>query len=177
MTATAHIALGSNLGNRLELLQSAINTLHNHDDISVERVSSVFESPAHVRPGSPAQPSYLNAVALITTVLDPEELLKACLQIETQHGRIRTNEASWEARTLDLDLLNWDQLAFSSDRLQLPHPRIDERRFVLLPFSEIDPNLKLPSPYNRSVEYLLSHCVDMVPTTKTSIVLTIPRRG
>ncbi|NQV73413.1 2-amino-4-hydroxy-6-hydroxymethyldihydropteridine diphosphokinase [bacterium] len=172
-----HIAFGSNLGNRIELLQSAVNALQQEEGIVLERISSVYESPALVMEGSPAQPDYLNAVAFGSTTLLPADLLDVFLAIEARFGRNRAAEGRWQARTLDLDLLNWGTETIETPKLTLPHPRIASRRFVLDPLAEIDPNLKLPSPYNCTVEYLHAHCHDSARTTLSRFVLTIPISG
>ena len=172
-----HIAFGSNLGNRVELLQAAVNALQLEDGIVLEKISSVYESPALVMDGAASQPDYLNAVAFGQTLLPPEDLLDVFMAIEARFGRNRASEGRWQARTLDLDLLNWGTESIETSKLTLPHPRIASRRFVLDPLSEIDPNLKLPSPYNCTVEYLLAHCQDPARTTLSRFVLTIPISG
>lgn len=174
---TFHIALGSNLGDRLNYLQSAILALHQTKTIHLERVSSVYESPAHVLAGAVPQPDYLNAVCCGRTSLYALDLLTTCLAVEKRFGRTRLAEPKWQARTLDLDLLNWGSQVLNTPDLVLPHPRIAERRFVLDPLSEIAPNLQLPSPYNCSVEYLQLHCPDLNGARKTSLELIIPNAG
>jgi 2-amino-4-hydroxy-6-hydroxymethyldihydropteridine diphosphokinase len=88
------------------------------------------------------QPAFLNAAAELDTVLGPHELLDALLRIERDAGRVRDGER-WGPRTLDLDLLHMDGLALHDERLTLPHPRIAERAFVLLPLAELAPDLEL----------------------------------
>jgi 2-amino-4-hydroxy-6-hydroxymethyldihydropteridine diphosphokinase len=89
------------------------------------------------------QPPFLNAAAELETAHGPHELLDALLQIERDAGRVRDGER-WGPRTLDLDLLHMDGVALHDERLTLPHPRIAERAFVLLPLAELAPDLELP---------------------------------
>ena len=169
--------MGSNLGDRLHFLQTALQELHMLPGVTLERVSSVYESPALVVEGTAPQPDYLNAVCRGYSELSPEKLLEHCLSIELKLGRVRSSEAIWQARTIDLDIINWGQRSVSSSHLTLPHPRIATRRFVLDPLVEIDPNLQLPTPYNCTVEYLHSRCPDTLGIRKTIFELTIPDAG
>ena len=109
-------------------------------------------TPAVGGPGE--QPDYLNAVIEIVTSLNAEELLEICLEIENSAGRSR--EVRWAARTLDLDLLFVDNLAVNTATLSLPHPRLQERQFVLLPLAEIAPELQHPQ-LNSSISGLLKN--------------------
>jgi 2-amino-4-hydroxy-6-hydroxymethyldihydropteridine diphosphokinase len=131
------IALGSNLGDREATLDDAIEALRTL--ITVEAVSSYIET---LPVGGPEQPNYLNAVLIGESQLPPEELLEAMQSIEAAAGRERIER--WGARTLDLDLINAGDLEQSTDFLTLPHPRAHERRFVLDPWLEIDPEASLP---------------------------------
>ncbi|QDZ41534.1 2-amino-4-hydroxy-6-hydroxymethyldihydropteridine diphosphokinase [Euhalothece natronophila Z-M001] len=125
------IALGSNLGNSRQTLEQAINKLEQIPEISVNKVSHWYET----LPVGPVQPNYFNGCALLTTTLLPLELLDNLLSIENHFGRVRRE--SWGARTLDLDLLLYDDLVLETPRLELPHPRMRERAFVLVPLAEI----------------------------------------
>lgn len=127
------IALGSNLGNRPEILDEAIAKLRRIARIRVESVSS-FRETAPI--GGPAdQLPFLNAAALLESSFEPRELLELLKRIETEAGR-RDGE-TWGPRTLDLDLLLYEQLVLSTPTLQLPHPRMAWRRFVLEPAAEV----------------------------------------
>lgn len=128
------IALGSNLGDSQQTLKQAIDRLNETAEITVNRVSSWYET----LPIGPAQPNYLNGCARLTTRLSPETLLDTLLSIEDEFGRVR--QERWGARTLDLDLLLYEDLVLETPRLQLPHPRMRERAFVLVPLAEIAPD-------------------------------------
>jgi 2-amino-4-hydroxy-6-hydroxymethyldihydropteridine diphosphokinase len=135
---TAYLALGSNLGDRVALLRGALVSLRRGDAVRVTAESAVYET-APV--GGPEQPDYLNLVVAVETNLTPEALLERCLGIEVEHGRVRRER--WGARTLDLDLLCYGAVELKTDRLTLPHPRMAERAFVLVPLAEIAPELKI----------------------------------
>jgi dihydroneopterin aldolase/2-amino-4-hydroxy-6-hydroxymethyldihydropteridine diphosphokinase len=135
----AVVALGSNLGDRLATLQSALDDLAGFEGLRLRAVSPVVET-APV--GGPEQPDYLNAVVLLETTLSPLGLLAACQQVESEHGRTRT--VHWGARTLDLDLIRYDRLVASSVPLELPHPRAGVRAFVLDPWLAVEPDAVLP---------------------------------
>jgi len=127
------LALGGNLGNPLEAFKSAVEKLQRHPRISLQGTSSLYRTPAV---GGPAgQPDYLNTVIELQTDLSPYELLDFCQQIENAAGR--TREVRWGARTLDIDLLLYGQQRLNTVKLQLPHPRLQERNFVLVPLVEL----------------------------------------
>lgn len=174
---TYHIALGSNLGHRLAHLQAGLNGIEALPDSHVVAVSGVWETEAHVRQGSPPQPDYLNAVVECISALDPDAMLRGLLDLEQQNGRQRSAEHAWEARTLDLDILAAGEYVIESANLQLPHPRLDQRRFVLEPFAEIAADLVLPAPFHRTVGYLLEACPDHSEVRLTPLTLQLPRRA
>ena len=157
--ALAYIGLGSNLsdtvaGQELDSraqLNLAIDSLSAHPHILVSKRSSFYQTPA-IGPGE--QPNYINAVAQLDSQLAPLDLLDLLQSIENQQGRVRT--VRWGARTLDLDILLYDQLIENSERLTVPHPRMHERGFVLAPLSEIAPDLCLPNGEN--IQQLLANC-------------------
>lgn len=128
----AYIALGANLGNREQTLIEAIQMLEEYADISVIRCSGFYET-APV--GYVDQPSFLNMAVKVYTTQSPHELLSTLLHIENQLGRVR--DIRWGPRTVDLDLLWIDDLHLNSETLELPHPRMHERAFVLVPLQEI----------------------------------------
>ena len=132
--ATSFLSLGSNLGDRLDHLSKAVTALANQPKIKVLIVSSVYQTKPV---GGPEQDDYLNAVVKIQTELSPIDLLAITQSIENNQGRVR--EVRWGPRTLDIDVLTYDDLIFADEKLTLPHPRISERAFVLVPFFEIDP--------------------------------------
>ena len=141
MSGIAYIALGSNLGDRSKYLDRALQALREKPGIVVHQVSSYYET-APVG-GPPGQGDFLNAAAELQTELEPEELLRTLLEIEQKSGRVR--DAHHGPRTIDLDLLLYDDLVRSGPELTVPHPRLHERLFVLQPLAEIAPNLRHPT--------------------------------
>jgi 2-amino-4-hydroxy-6-hydroxymethyldihydropteridine diphosphokinase len=135
----AFVALGGNLGDTRTILQQALDALGMLPGTRLVAQSRFYRTPPW---GLREQPAFLNAAAELDTVLGPHELLDALLRIERDAGRVRDGER-WGPRTLDLDLLHMDGLALHDDRLTLPHPRIAERAFVLLPLAELAPDLEL----------------------------------
>ncbi|HLP08762.1 MAG TPA: 2-amino-4-hydroxy-6-hydroxymethyldihydropteridine diphosphokinase [Opitutaceae bacterium] len=135
---TAYIALGSNLGERAAHLRGALAALQRDGEVRVVAQSAVYET-APV--GGPAQPDYLNMVVAVETELGADPLLERCLAVEAEHGRVRRER--WGPRTLDLDLLCYGEIARATERLTLPHPRMAERAFVLVPLAEVAPALKI----------------------------------
>ena len=128
------IALGSNLGDSLTILEDALKTLAQTPGIALESSSSWYQTA----PIGPPQPDYLNGCALLKVQLNPEELLATLLEVEKQFGRVRTQR--WGPRSLDLDLLLFDRVILETPKLQIPHPRMGERAFVLVPLAEIAPD-------------------------------------
>lgn len=151
MASIAYIALGSNLGNRRAYLDGAVAAMRRHPAITVRRVSSWIETEPVG--GPPGQGKYLNGAAEIETRLSPQELLGALLAIEREFGRVRETPAG--PRTLDLDLLLYDDRIIDEPGLVLPHPRMAERRFVLGPLAEIAPEARHPRA-NATVADLLA---------------------
>lgn len=132
------IALGSNLGDSLAILQGAIATLDRHPSVAVTKSSSVYQTA----PIGPPQPDIFNACALLESDLSPESLLRLLLAVEAEFGRVRRER--WGARSLDLDLLLVDEQQLKTPNLELPHPRMWERAFVLVPLAEIAPHWRNP---------------------------------
>ncbi len=131
----AYVGLGSNLESPFSQVTRALDELASLPDSKLVARSSLYCS----RPVGPAdQPDYINAVAALVSGLSAEGLLDALQALENQHGRIRTGER-WGARTLDLDLLLYGDAVISSPRLQVPHPQMARRAFVLYPLAEIAP--------------------------------------
>jgi 2-amino-4-hydroxy-6-hydroxymethyldihydropteridine diphosphokinase len=126
-----HVGIGANLGDRLATLRSAVGDLAALGRLVAR--SSVWETEAVGPP-----PDYLNAVVELETALEPEPLLDALLAIEERHGRVR-NAGRDAPRTLDLDILLWGDRVVEGPRLELPHPRLAERGFVLEPLAEVAP--------------------------------------
>ena len=144
---SVYIGLGSNLGESLSQLISAICAISELPDTQVQKASSFYQS----KPMGPQdQPVYINAVARITTALDPHELLVALQKIEHHHGRVREGER-WGPRTLDLDILLYDTETIKTDDLIIPHIGMAEREFVLVPLFEIAPDMIMPDGLPLSV--------------------------
>lgn len=143
----AVIALGANLGEREATLRGALDALDATDGVAVEAVSPVA---ATAPVGGTAQPEYLNAVALVRTRLAPDQLLAVLHRVEAAYGRVRTTR--WGPRTLDLDLVVYGEVQTGTEvvsddpHLTLPHPRAHERAFVLVPWSQVQPDAVLRTP-------------------------------
>jgi len=134
----AFVGLGSNLGDRLANLQQAVRLLDAAEAVRVVRASRVYETS----PLGPPQPDYLNAVVEVETTLSARGLLEACLGIEAVMGRVRGER--WGPRVLDLDVLTFGREAIEEPGLAIPHPRMHERAFVLVPLFELNPDPQLP---------------------------------
>lgn len=153
MQHIAFIGSGSNLGKRDQQLLEARQWI----DREVGRVigeSSVYQTSPW---GGIDQPDYLNQVWKIQTDLNPFQVMTALLELEKRANRERTQR--WGARTLDLDLLFYDDYRIRTDFLTLPHPRIQDRNFVLVPLSEIAPDWRHPV-FKQTVSYLAAHSPD-----------------
>ncbi|MFZ3225555.1 MAG: 2-amino-4-hydroxy-6-hydroxymethyldihydropteridine diphosphokinase [Xanthobacteraceae bacterium] len=135
--AEALIALGGNVGDVRATFDRAVPTLCAGDEVRLLARSSDYRTPPW---GFADQPPFTNAVIAIATSLSPRDLLARALTIERAFGRDRERERRWGPRTLDLDLLAYDDLVLHSPDLTLPHPRMFERAFVLVPLSEIVPD-------------------------------------
>lgn len=135
----AHVALGSNLGDRMATLDAAVRALDADDMTHVMAISRVYETEPV---GGPEQGPYLNAVAVLETDRDPHSLLDLLLLTEDRLGRVRAER--WGPRTADLDLILYDGPPVSSPDLTVPHPRARERAFVLVPLMEVDPYASFP---------------------------------
>jgi 2-amino-4-hydroxy-6-hydroxymethyldihydropteridine diphosphokinase len=155
---TAYLALGSNVGERLEQMRSALELL-SAEGVVIVTASPVYQNRAI---GMGEADPFLNAVVEVQTELRPEALLDVCLAVENKLGRVRMG--GWSPRTIDIDVLIFGQTDIDTERLQLPHPRIAERDFVLRPLADIAPDLEL---FGKSVKELLERlplveleCVD-----------------
>jgi 2-amino-4-hydroxy-6-hydroxymethyldihydropteridine diphosphokinase len=134
----AYIGLGSNLGDRLENLLRAVRLLE-EGDVAVRRSSRVYETEPV---GGPEQPDYLNAVVEVDAQGSARDLLDTCLRIENEMGRVR--DERWGPRVVDLDVLTFGDEEVDEPDLQVPHPRMHERGFVLIPLLELDADPPLP---------------------------------
>ena len=138
--ARAFVGMGSNLGDREAHLAAALRAL---EDVPGVRVGPVSAFRLTEPVGGPPQPAFLNGVADLDTSLDPHALLERLVAIEREAGRVRS--VRWGPRTLDLDLLLYDDRVMDTPELKLPHPRMHERRFVLEPLAEIAPDVRHPT--------------------------------
>lgn len=136
--ATVYLGLGSNLGDRLALLRAAVAELGGLG--RVEATSSVYETEPW---GDPDQPAYLNACCRLETALSPQALHAAAKQIERKLGR-QPSTRRWGPRPIDIDLLVYDARVVQTPELQIPHPRLNERAFVLVPLAELAAELHVP---------------------------------
>lgn len=139
--ARAAIGLGTNVGDRLATLEAAIWSLDESDGVAVADVSGIYETAPW---GGVDQAPFLNAVVLVDTTLSPHDLLADLQATETLFGRDRAAEVRWGPRTLDLDVLLYGDETIDTPDLVVPHPRLRERAFVLVPLSEVLPGGSLP---------------------------------
>ncbi|HLD22231.1 MAG TPA: 2-amino-4-hydroxy-6-hydroxymethyldihydropteridine diphosphokinase [Patescibacteria group bacterium] len=137
--STVYIALGSNLGEREKYLQQAIEALKKLG--SVAAVSSFYDTEPV---GYTNQPNFLNAAIKLETTVSPQELIQKTIQIEKEQGRVRDPQNQNGPRTIDIDILLYDDLIISEPQLTIPHPRMHERKFVLEPLAEIAPGAVHP---------------------------------
>ncbi len=135
---TAYIGLGANLGNALQQVKAAVDILDHLDPVQIDSVSSLYRTA----PIDSSGDDYINAVARLSTSLDADQLLDVLLQVERDFGRKRPYYNA--PRTLDLDLLLFNDEQRTTHRLTLPHPRMHERAFVLFPLTEISPDIVIP---------------------------------
>ena len=154
-TSMAYIGLGSNLDHPPRQIRNAMHALDDLPGTRVVEDSGLFLSKPMVPPAGPiAQPDYYNAVVKIETQLDAYELLDQLQHIE--HAQHRKRMEHWGPRTIDLDILMFDDLQMNSERLTLPHPGIQQREFVLYPLRNIDDSLEIPG--RGMLNDLIEHC-------------------
>ncbi|MCD6306006.1 MAG: 2-amino-4-hydroxy-6-hydroxymethyldihydropteridine diphosphokinase [Deltaproteobacteria bacterium] len=133
-TSLAYIGIGSNMGKSLQNCYKAIDFIDQTDDCSVAKISAFYRTEPQ---GAACRDWYVNGVIEIETSLDPHELLNALLSIEAGMGRVRRQK--WEARIIDLDIIFYDDAIIRQPDLQVPHPLMHERRFVLVPMARLNP--------------------------------------
>ena len=160
-----YIGLGSNIGNRLEHLQAAIDAIH-YEIGSIIKISSCYQTPALGFDGDP----FLNACIEVRTYLSPELLMSKLLQLEENQGRKRLNNGQYNARTIDLDILFYDNNIVENKLLSIPHPRLHQRRFVLQPMEEIASDFIHPN-HHQTIAAILEGCEDdsIVERTKDNL--------
>jgi 2-amino-4-hydroxy-6-hydroxymethyldihydropteridine diphosphokinase len=154
-----YLLFGSNLGDRMLHLKNAIQSVKDRIG-DPEKISSVYETEPW---GVTDQPGYLNTAMLINTHLQPAEILLRLKEIELSEGRI--SQKKYASRTLDIDILFYNDLIFNSDDLIIPHPKFQERKFALVPMNEIAGDLIHPV-LKKSVSELLHECNDPLQVTK-----------
>jgi len=147
MQNTVYIGLGSNIEDRSKYLSQAIADLILHSEITLVNFSSIYETEPI---GYIDQNSFLNMVIKVKTSLKPLDLLRVTQEVEYKNGRKR--DIKWGPRTLDLDILLYNQENIETEKLIVPHPRMQERAFVLIPLIEIDKDIKIPY-INTSVSF------------------------
>ncbi len=139
----AVLALGGNLGDREQTLESAISQIAELKSVKLIARSSFYESVAVTVDGEDDKaPKFLNCVVKVETKLEPKKFLKKLFEIENAHGRVRLER--WGPRTLDIDIIVFGAELVQTKSLQIPHPRAHQRGFVLVPWLEIDPEAVLP---------------------------------
>lgn len=163
-SVTAYVGVGSNLGDREATIASAIAMLGSHPEIRVVRCSALIETD----PVGPPQPRYVNGAVAVDTTLSASGLLQELLRIERELGRVRDPAVRMGPRTVDLDLLLYGDMVIDEPGLAVPHPRMPERAFVLIPLAEIAPNAVNP----RSGRTVGSLVRDLVPAHPVSSVAT-----
>jgi len=150
-----YIALGSNKGDRMKHLQDAIDLVFKTVG-NIQIISRIYNTKASGFEGD----DFLNCCSIVETTLSAEDTMKALLAIETELGRVRTNASGYESRTIDLDILLYDDLVMDTKLLRVPHLKMRERRFVLQPLSDIAGAVKHPT-LKKTVSELLEVCPDM----------------
>ncbi len=152
----AYIAVGSNMGDSRGHIAKALGQLEKHKDIQVTKVSGLLETLPY---GGVEQENFVNGMFEIRTLLTPEELLRELHKIEASEGRER--KIHWGPRTLDLDIIFYDDLIYSSEDLVIPHVDMENRYFVLKPLSELAPNFRHPITHKTVAQMLAELPVDL----------------
>lgn len=145
--AIAYLCLGSNIGDRVGYVQQATKMLVESGDVTIVRSSALYETEPW---GKPEQCWFLNAVIEVKTNLKPKELLKLCLDTEKHLGRDREKEIHWSSRTIDIDILLYDDIIYEDEDLIIPHQHLHERAFALVPLLELVPDYVHPK-YKKSL--------------------------
>ncbi|MGB5417939.1 2-amino-4-hydroxy-6-hydroxymethyldihydropteridine diphosphokinase [Algibacter sp.] len=166
-----HIALGSNKGDKFKNLQTAIDAIHERVG-HIMLISKVYKSPAFGFEGD----DFFNCCLVLESYLETQNVLDTLLEIETALGRTRTNIHTYEARTIDLDIVFADNEIINTDTLKVPHPEMSKRKFVLLPLNDIASKVKHPE-LNKEVADLLRECDDQSVLEPINIWLKNPSKA
>lgn len=169
--AAVFLGLGSNVGDRLGALQTALDALAGAG-VAVEAVSAVYETEAHVLPGAAPQTDHLNAAARVRTALAPEALLGVLRRAERAAGRDHA-APPWSPRPLDVDVLLWGTREIRTPRLTVPHPRLPARRFALRPLADLAPEAPVPGT-GRTAGDLLAATADRARVRPYAGALRLP---
>lgn len=157
---TAFLSIGSNLGDRLLLLQKAIFEIGKVAG-EIRQVSAIYETPSWGFEGE----DFFNACLELQTLLSPEDLLSQLLTIETNFGRERKDGDGYQSRTLDIDIIYYEKEIIDTENLTVPHPKMQERKFILKPLADITPQFYHPI-FNKDTRNLLQECKDKSTITK-----------
>jgi 2-amino-4-hydroxy-6-hydroxymethyldihydropteridine diphosphokinase len=174
---TTFLGLGSNLGDRLDYLQRAIDLLDADPKVHVDQVSTVYETEPV---GGPDQGPFLNLAARIRTRRSPRRLLRLCHEVEKALDRVRPGmrgrplQERWGPRTIDIDILLWPGRVVATRSLQIPHPRLAERAFALVPLVEVAPGMRMPD--GTSLATLLARLAPIEGVTAIGTQIRAPRR-
>ena len=145
-----YLGLGSNLGDRVGYIQQAVQMLKDNNDIKIINASSFYETePVGIK----SERWFVNAVIALETNIEPENLLKICIEIESILGRKRESlnkKLNYESRNIDIDVLFYDDLILSTDIIQIPHPKVHQRAYTLVPMLELAPDFVHPI-FNSSI--------------------------
>ncbi len=166
---TSFLSLGSSQGDKLLFLQQALVLIRGLCG-KTERISPVYETEPW---GFETKETFLNIAVELKTGLSPKDLIKTILQIEKQMGRIRKKSKGYSGRTIDIDILFYDDIELSVPGLTLPHPHAHERRFVLQPMCDIAPEFVHPV-LRTGISQLLQECSDTCVVSKTKLMIDLP---
>ncbi|WP_268223461.1 2-amino-4-hydroxy-6-hydroxymethyldihydropteridine diphosphokinase [Sinomicrobium oceani] len=166
----AYLSIGSNLGNKIQNLQNAVTYLEKDNPLRVTACSAVYRTPAWGFTGA----DFLNACIAIETSLLPQELLHHILETEKRLGRVRSGEKGYQPRTIDIDILFYEDEIIRQDNLVVPHPQIPNRLFVLRPLADIAPG-KVHPELRKTIGQLLEECADHSEIHTTSLSLHTER--
>ncbi len=156
----SYLLLGGNIGNRAMYLESARKQISRFIG-DIENVSSIYETEPW---GFSHETPFLNQVVISLTRLEPGEIMRRIRDIEKSFGRVREKD-HYSARTIDIDILFYDDMIIKKEDLVIPHPRLHERRFVLAPLTEVEPDLVHPV-FKKSISVLYAECDDKLKVRK-----------